>query len=226
MPSVRGYRCVAAAAGVTTRSMSPRTARRALVALWSARDHRRTRSAGGPFRRFLQEHEIAQRIANPQWCACTTAASATSTPGLAGDGVFRARRPALAHALRSSAAKALRPHGRDRARARHRTSPPSGLLHQDLETGNDVREDGSIALIDFGCPRTQLSLSGVFDTGTVFGTPHYMSRGRATRKPSSPQRPLQPRRDLFEMLTGAAYRADVHDVAFSETRPHSCRRSC
>jgi len=51
-----------------------------------------------------------------------------------------------------------------------------GVLHRDLKPGNVMcREDGSIALIDFGlAKRTRMSLD-LTKTGEIFGTPYYMS---------------------------------------------------
>ena len=38
-----------------------------------------------------------------------------------------------------------------------------------------LREDGSIALIDFGMSKDAVLALDITDTGTIFGTPHYMS---------------------------------------------------
>ena len=72
------------------------------------------------------------------------------------------------------------------------------------------RDNASIALIDFGLSKDAALALDVTDTGTIFGTPHYMSpeQGHAEA--------LDARSDLyslgvilFEMLTGAKpYRAD------------------
>lgn len=79
-----------------------------------------------------------------------------------------------------------------------------GVLHRDLKPANVMlREDGSVALIDFGLAK-ELSLhDALTDTGEIFGTPYYMSpeQGQGER--------VDERGDLyslgimlFEMLTG------------------------
>jgi serine/threonine protein kinase len=52
----------------------------------------------------------------------------------------------------------------------------AGVLHRDLKPGNIMlREDGSIALIDFGLSKDAALALDITETGTIFGTPHYMS---------------------------------------------------
>lgn len=86
-----------------------------------------------------------------------------------------------------------------------------GYVHRDIKPENILfREDGSAVLTDFGVAKTLSSNSQMTSTGTVVGTPHYMSPEQARGKP------LDGRSDLyglgvllFEMLTGTVpYRAD------------------
>jgi len=51
-----------------------------------------------------------------------------------------------------------------------------GVLHRDLKPANIMlREDGSLALIDFGLAKRAKLESGITDKGEIFGTPYYMS---------------------------------------------------
>ena len=51
-----------------------------------------------------------------------------------------------------------------------------GVLHRDLKPANVMlRNDGSLALIDFGLAKRARLASAVSDSGEIFGTPYYMS---------------------------------------------------
>jgi serine/threonine protein kinase len=88
-----------------------------------------------------------------------------------------------------------------------------GILHRDLKPGNVMlRDDGSIALIDFGLAKHVALKMEVTDKGLIFGTPHYMSPEQGHGKE------VDARSDiyalgvvLYEMLTGKKpFDADNH----------------
>jgi len=79
-----------------------------------------------------------------------------------------------------------------------------GILHRDLKPANIMfRDDGSIALIDFGLAKRMRLAQEITDSGQIFGTPYYMSpeQGHADE--------VDARSDIYslgvifyEMLTG------------------------
>jgi tRNA A-37 threonylcarbamoyl transferase component Bud32 len=146
-----------------------------LVALKVARDRQTEHSdLDDSFRRFLQEYEIVQRIRSPGIVRLYDLGVSDEYAWLvmeffaAGDLRTRIRsgslsvRRAIYTAI--SIARALQ--------AIH----AAGVLHRDLKPGNVmIRDDGSIALIDFGLSKDAALARDVTDHGMIFGTPHYMS---------------------------------------------------
>jgi eukaryotic-like serine/threonine-protein kinase len=208
---IRGYRHIRriATGTVSDLYLGESEAAGALVALKVARDrHAEQGDLDDSFRRFLQEYEIVQRIRSPGIVRLYDLGVSDEHAWLvmeyfaAGDlrGRMRAGlslRRALYNAM--SIARALQ--------AIH----AAGVLHRDLKPGNVMmRDDGSIALIDFGLSKDAALASDVTDRGMIFGTPHYMSPEQGHGEP------IDGRSDiyslgviLFEMLAREKpYKAD------------------
>src|SRR6185312_11431349 len=206
----RGYRRVGQVASGTRADifLAERLATGLLVALKVVRDEPEQGEAPDSFLRFLQEYEIAQRIRDPGIVRLFDLGVSDEHAWLVmeyfarGDLRRRLRaRLTPREALQFAAAIA-------RALA---AVHAAGVLHRDLKPGNIMlRDDGSIALIDFGMSKDAALALDITETGTIFGTPHYMSpeQGHAEA--------LDERSDLyslgiilFEMLAGSKpYRAD------------------
>ncbi|MBV9343815.1 MAG: protein kinase [Gammaproteobacteria bacterium] len=203
---IRGYRCIRRLASGSSTDLYLAESERAgtLVALKVARDRQdESQQPVDAFQRFLQEYEIVQRIDSDAVVRLYDLGVSDEHAWLVmeyfprGDLRRRMRRgglnprEALRYAL--AIARALT--------AVH----AAGVLHRDLKPGNVMlRSDGSIALIDFGLSKDAALALDITDTGTIFGTPHYMSpeQGHAEA--------IDARSDLyslgvilFEMLTGS-----------------------
>jgi hypothetical protein len=208
---IRGYRCIRRlSAGATTdlyvgESESAGT----LVALKVARDRQDEQlQPFDAFGRFLQEYEIAQRVASPAVVRLYDLGVSDEHAWLVmeyfalGDLRRRMRAPlSPREALRFAVAiaRALAP------------VHAAGVLHRDLKPGNVMlREDGSVALIDFGLSKDAALALDITDTGVIFGTPHYMSPEQGHAEAVDERSDLYSLGILvFEMLTGSKpYRAD------------------
>jgi len=208
---IRGYRFIRRLASGPTSDLFVGESERAgrLVALKVARDRQDEESQPvDMFQRFLQEYELAQRINS-------TAVVRLHDLGVSDEHAWLVMEYFELGDLRRRMRASLAPREALRLAAAIARSLAAvhgaGVLHRDLKPGNIMlRHDGSVALIDFGLSKDLALALDLTDSGTIFGTPHYMSpeQGHAEA--------LDARSDLyslgvilFEMLTGQKpYRAE------------------
>src|SRR6185437_3941410 len=207
---VRGYRRVRQVASGTRADifLAERVATRSLVALKVVRDAPEQGEAPDSFLRFLQEYEIAQRIRHPSIVRLFDLGVSDEHAWLVMEyfprGDLRRRMksqvaPRWAVRVAAAIARALD--------ALHAES----VVHRDLKPGNVMlREDGSIALIDFGLSKDEAQRLDLTERGLIFGTPHYMSPEQGHGEPTDARSDLYSLGViLYEMLTGGKpYRAE------------------
>jgi tRNA A-37 threonylcarbamoyl transferase component Bud32/CheY-like chemotaxis protein len=201
---IRGYRFIRKLAGgaFSDLFLAEGVTACALVVMKLARDQQQGTELDQSFRRFLQEYEIVARIRHPLIVRLYDLGVSDEHAYLV---MEYFRRGDLRERMRAgvTAREAIR-YAIGIARALEAIHA-AGILHRDLKPGNVMlREDGSIALIDFGLAKDAALATQITDHGMIFGTPHYMSpeQGHAES--------IDERSDLyslgvilFEMLTGA-----------------------
>jgi serine/threonine protein kinase len=208
---IRGYRRVSQVASGTRAEiyLAEREQTRSLVALKVVRDQADGQAEPtDSFLRFLQEYEIAQRIRDPGIVRLFDLGVSDEHAWLVmeyfprGDLRRRMKSPiAPRWAVRAAAAIARA------LEALH----AEGVIHRDLKPGNVMlREDGSIALIDFGLSKDSAQSLDLTERGLIFGTPHYMSPEQGHGEPTDARSDLYSLGViLYEMLTGGKpYRAE------------------
>jgi CheY-like chemotaxis protein len=159
--------------------------------------------AGGGrlFDRFLQEYEVIARVRHPNVVRIFDLGVADDHAYIAmeylGSGSLAQRvatglspRTAIDYACQIGAALA----------AIHE----AGILHRDLKPANIMfREEGSLALIDFGLAKQMRLHAAITGTGQIFGTPYYMSPEQGHAEPTDERSDLYSLGCiLYEMLTG------------------------
>jgi len=172
---IHGYRRVRklASGSVSTLYLSESPALGTLVVLKVTPVVRKDSGVDQAYERFVQEFDIVKRIRHPSIVRLhdlgVTAGYAYLVMEFFAGGDLRTRmrralppREALTFAREIAVA----------LEAIH----AAGVLHRDLKPGNVMlRDDGSLALIDFGLAKHRSVSLEVTDTGLIFGTPHYMS---------------------------------------------------
>lgn len=156
---------------------------------------------GRLFDRFLQEYEVIARVRHPNVVQIFDL-------GVADDHAYLAMEYLAAGNLAERLRSPLDPWTAvDYARqiagaleAIHR----AGILHRDLKPANIMfREDGSLALIDFGLAKQMRLHAALTGTGQIFGTPYYMSPEQGHAEPTDERSDLYSLGCIFyEMLTG------------------------
>ncbi len=173
---IRGYRRIRRLAGgpVSQLYLAESEQAGALVVLKVARDeHQEGSELEQSFRRFLQEYELVQRIRHPGVVRLYDL-------GVSDEHAYLVMEYFRSGDLRRHMRTGLTPQEAVRiaisiARALDAIHA-AGILHRDLKPGNVMlRDDATLALIDFGLAKDTARALEETDRGLIFGTPHYMS---------------------------------------------------
>jgi serine/threonine protein kinase len=158
--------------------------------------------SGRLFDRFLQEYEIIARVHHANVVRIFDL-------GVADDHAYIAMEHLSAGSLAERLKQALPPataadYARQIAGALAAIHD-AGILHRDLKPANIMfRDDGTLALIDFGLAKQMRLHAAITGTGQIFGTPYYMSPEQGHAEPTDERSDLYSLGCIFyEMLTGA-----------------------
>jgi eukaryotic-like serine/threonine-protein kinase len=156
---------------------------------------------GRLFDRFLQEYEVIARVRHANVVRIFDL-------GVADDHAYIAMEYLSAGSLAERLKQALAPetaaeYVRQIAGALAAIHE-AGILHRDLKPANIMfRDDGSLALIDFGLAKQMRLHAAITGTGQIFGTPYYMSPEQGHAEPTDERSDLYSLGCiLYEMLTG------------------------
>jgi DNA-binding response OmpR family regulator len=153
------------------------------------------------FDRFLQEYEVIARVRHANVVRIFDL-------GVADDHAYIAMEYLGAGSLAERLASALQPpvalsYARQIGSALHAIHQ-AGVLHRDLKPANIMfRDDGTLALIDFGLAKQMRLHAALTGTGQIFGTPYYMSPEQGHAEPTDERSDIYSLGCIFyEMLTG------------------------
>ena len=153
------------------------------------------------FDRFLQEYEVIARVRHPNVVKIFDL-------GVADDHAYIAMEFLGAGSLAERLSAALDPssavHYATQIGGALAAIHDAGILHRDLKPANIMfREDGTLALIDFGLAKQMRLHAAITGTGQIFGTPYYMSPEQGHAEPTDPRSDIYSMGCmLHEMLTG------------------------
>lgn len=190
---IKGHRCIRriAVGGSSTVFLAEKVRDGALVALKVFRQVPDLVESSTTFDRFLREYELVADMRHPN-------IARIHDIGVADDHLFLSMEFFAGGDLKDRMSQALpwrvaMGYLRQMAGALQALHAV-GVLHRDVKPGNVLlREDDSIAFIDFGLAR-QLDLeSDITGAGAIFGTPHYMSPEQGHGSP------LDERSDLYSL---------------------------